>query len=430
MFCTACGTKNMADSSFCKQCGHKLDRATPVKISEEDYDRSLPGDEQLTALLERAYQLRTEGKLELAIAICEELLRLHPDSTSAHALLAQLYERNGDRNRAVSELERVIALNPASIADRMKLDELRGEVGALPGRVAPAVTLIDRPARSGFRSPAVGLVILACLVVSGAYAVIAFSNGRAEHAARASSEPPQATASQLTEPAPQHNAQTGQTAQQPQMQQPAQEEHVDSGGRTPQPPVQPEPAPRQPLLAAAPPATVFTDAAAGRRETPPARLQPDTTRTRAEAAHKAQAVNDQDAAAEPIHIIVKDSRVTPAGHAPVIRISPSSAPPPDTSGAGHDSQSFMAVGSNELKTGNYSSAIQAYVKALPTAGDDSGYVYQQIADCYRYQGDGASAVSNYQKALSEFQRLKEGGKLKDRDRDGVKVCQTGITLCK
>src|SRR5439155_1538329 len=85
MYCTACGAKNAAESNFCRQCGQQLDR-TPPKISEEDFDRALPAEEQLSALLDRAYRLRKTGDLATAVALCEEALRLNPDSTSAHSL--------------------------------------------------------------------------------------------------------------------------------------------------------------------------------------------------------------------------------------------------------------------------------------------------------------------------------------------------------
>src|SRR5262245_24191565 len=104
MFCASCGTKNAAESNFCRQCGHKLERpAAPIKISEEEFDRALPADEQVSALLERAYRQRKDSDLPGAIALCEEALRLNPDSTTAHSLLGQLYEASGSRERAIRE---------------------------------------------------------------------------------------------------------------------------------------------------------------------------------------------------------------------------------------------------------------------------------------------------------------------------------------
>src|SRR5204863_4871698 len=99
--------KNSQESNFCKQCGLKMDRPAPVKISEEAYDRARPEEEQVSALLERAYHLRSLGDTAGAIAVCEEALDLKADSTSAHSLLGQLYAQVGMRDRAILAYARV-----------------------------------------------------------------------------------------------------------------------------------------------------------------------------------------------------------------------------------------------------------------------------------------------------------------------------------
>lgn len=166
MFCTSCGTKNAADNNFCKQCGSKLDRAAAAKINQDDFERALPEDEQMSTLLERAYRLRKESDVEGAIGLCEEALRLRADSTSAHSLLGQLYEEKGDREAAIREYERVLHLNPGSIADRVKLDELRskGEEGS-ERKPHTRVVMADPHVMPGlgyarFTSVGVGLALL------------------------------------------------------------------------------------------------------------------------------------------------------------------------------------------------------------------------------------------------------------------------------
>ena len=124
MFCTACGTKNSQESNFCKQCGQRIEKPT-TRFSEEEFNRSLPDNDQVGALMERAYALRLAGDFAGASALCEQALKLHPDSASAHSLLGQIYEQQGDTAKAIGEYETVLAHNPASIADRVKLDQLR-----------------------------------------------------------------------------------------------------------------------------------------------------------------------------------------------------------------------------------------------------------------------------------------------------------------
>ena len=143
MFCTACGTKNQTNSNFCKQCGQRLEKTTAGKINEADFDHALPLEEQINALLERAYRLRKAGDIPGALALCNEILELRPTSTSAHSLLGQLYELSGDRQRAIAAYERVLEINPGSIADRVKLDELRDQTTSSAGS-RPHIVLADR----------------------------------------------------------------------------------------------------------------------------------------------------------------------------------------------------------------------------------------------------------------------------------------------
>ena len=184
MFCTACGTKNQLNSNFCKQCGQALEKTAPAKISEADFDHALPVEEQVDALLERAYRLRKTGDLGGAVALCNEVLELRPTSTSAHSLLGQLYEAQGDKPRAIAALERVLEINPGSIADRVKLDELRGDAAprneATPNR--PRIVLAERA--SGSRDTrSFTLVAGACaLMLIGGAAALFIRNSSDRHA--------------------------------------------------------------------------------------------------------------------------------------------------------------------------------------------------------------------------------------------------------
>ena len=105
MFCSSCGSKNAAESNFCRKCGLKLEALPSAKISEEEFDRAMPEDEQVAALLELAYRRRKESDVAGAIGLCKEVLALRPDSTTAHGLLGQLYEQTGDRDKAVEQYE-------------------------------------------------------------------------------------------------------------------------------------------------------------------------------------------------------------------------------------------------------------------------------------------------------------------------------------
>ncbi len=181
MFCTSCGTKNNEDANFCKQCGLKLGKPAQNRISGQDYARALPEDEQITALLERAYSARKDGDRLGAIALCHEALDLRPNSTSCHSLLGQLYEQGGERELAVEQYEKVLALNPGSIADRVKLDELRGDVPSVvtTRRQTPNIVIADRgkdTAPIDYRGPSFVLASVALMVLGGIFTMQVLAN--------------------------------------------------------------------------------------------------------------------------------------------------------------------------------------------------------------------------------------------------------------
>jgi tetratricopeptide (TPR) repeat protein len=97
----------------------------------------MSGEERARRLLEEAFRLVEQGRLQPAIRACQQAIALNPTSTSAHSLLATLYERTGDRDGAIRELEQVLSLDPGSTAERRRLNELMGvPVAAAPTPVS------------------------------------------------------------------------------------------------------------------------------------------------------------------------------------------------------------------------------------------------------------------------------------------------------
>jgi len=127
MFCTQCGADNTDNSRFCHQCGHRLqpERKLPP-LDEGVFQMDTPEQqEKIQHLLNEALSHEAEGRLQEAILACEGVLVLDPANTSAHSLLGLIYEKQGDLRKAVAEYEKVVALNPDSVADRAKLEDLR-----------------------------------------------------------------------------------------------------------------------------------------------------------------------------------------------------------------------------------------------------------------------------------------------------------------
>ena len=95
-----------------------------------------------------------------------------------------------------------------------------------------------------------------------------------------------------------------------------------------------------------------------------------------------------------------------------------------------DAHASIAMG-NEFKLKNdYTKAIRSYQKALGNAGDQTGFVYQNIARCFQDKGDKSSATANYERAVSELQKLVDSGRDMESAKAAIRACQNGIKVCK
>ncbi len=149
MLCVHCKNRNPVGNKFCRECGAKLVASQDVLAAEEaaraEIERT---QERVARLLTDAHILAEQNKFEQAILLTEEAAERMPNSTSAHSLLARLYEQVGANAKAIAAIERVVALNPESEADRLTLERLRSAETASPGvrLLAPGVTpAISKP---------------------------------------------------------------------------------------------------------------------------------------------------------------------------------------------------------------------------------------------------------------------------------------------
>lgn len=486
MFCTACGTRNAEISNFCKQCGHKLDHAAAPRISEEAFDRALPLEEQVSALLERAYRLRKSGELSAAVRLCEEALHLNPESTSVHSLLGQIHEQTGNREAAIQEYERVLQLNPGSIADRVKLDELRadGLPASVHARTAPHIIMPARAGASPNGRQMLGIAgIAGVLMVMGGLLALQFvshhdkSAGKSTAAGAHNTNRLVANTAPTDPPAAATASSAGTTA---------------SSGSTPA--VDPHATGSTPGT----PSGLPTNVTYGMATYPPQNVYVTPPRTvyihdgpSAGAPSRsggglpnlanlhAQPVSDGgdervrlDGSEKPITITIR-----PNGEAADTTASDNSgnSTPPKSSGPaptrspgaasgskgnaaagggtipgkltihnndsnsgtaesgvaipGTEAQSLIAIASDKFKNADYDGAIKAYRRALSGAGSQTGYVYQQMGICFQRIKNKASAIDNFNNAIAEYHRLERANQQVDLARVGIKVCENGIKLC-
>lgn len=122
MRCPKCGRESPEQARFCRSCGERLAPEGGDALAP----RVLTPDERSRRLLEDAFRLSEEGRVQQAIQVCQQAIALNPTSTSAHSLLGTLYERIGDRDGAIREYEQVLTLSPGSTVERRRLNELMG----------------------------------------------------------------------------------------------------------------------------------------------------------------------------------------------------------------------------------------------------------------------------------------------------------------
>ena len=149
MICANCKNRNPIGNKFCRECGEKLTLPENSLAAEEAarvFDERQA--EKCAALLSEAHTLANAKKFAAAIALAEEARIILPESTSAHSLLATLYERTEQEQKAITAMEKVVALNPQSQADLIKLDQLKRGVHILPreNAVVPEGTRLQKNA--------------------------------------------------------------------------------------------------------------------------------------------------------------------------------------------------------------------------------------------------------------------------------------------
>lgn len=103
----------------------------PIGALTNSSTYDITGD-RCSRLLETAFYHNKVGNISTAKKACEEVLKLNPQSTTAHSLLASIYEQQGDTDRAIEHRALVLMLNPTSEADALKLEELRNGIHTPP----------------------------------------------------------------------------------------------------------------------------------------------------------------------------------------------------------------------------------------------------------------------------------------------------------
>jgi tetratricopeptide (TPR) repeat protein len=112
--CPKCVINNTLDSAFCKKCGAVL----PISMIEEE-------QEKLKEIVSKGMESFQHGNLDEAMAVAEHSILTNPSYGEAYALKGLVHERKGQYAEALDSYETVVALNPDSTMDKIKLNQLR-----------------------------------------------------------------------------------------------------------------------------------------------------------------------------------------------------------------------------------------------------------------------------------------------------------------
>jgi tetratricopeptide (TPR) repeat protein len=112
--CKNCTAHNSLDSTFCKKCGATLPD-----------DEIQQAKEKLEAVVADGFKVFNSGRVDEAIQIAETAVRANPLSTSALSLKAMCHERFGQISEALECHERVLEIDPDSMIDKIKVNDLR-----------------------------------------------------------------------------------------------------------------------------------------------------------------------------------------------------------------------------------------------------------------------------------------------------------------
>ena len=112
--CPKCVINNTLDSAFCKKCGAVL----PISMIEEE-------QQKLKEIVTKGMDSYQTGNLEEAFAIADYAILTNPSYGEAYALKGLVLERKSNYAEALDAYETVVALNPDSAMDKIKLNQLR-----------------------------------------------------------------------------------------------------------------------------------------------------------------------------------------------------------------------------------------------------------------------------------------------------------------
>jgi len=411
--CKSCATPNSLDSAFCKKCGATLP-ADDVQQAKE----------KLESAVADGFKVFSGGRTAEAMQIAETAVLANPSSTSALSLKAMCHERLGQISEALECHERVLAIDPDSMIDKIKLNDLRNLLVAR----SSIASVPDR------RIAIISAVAAFVLILSVGVVLARNHNTTPERVASnlpATSLQPKGSTFQPADTSTQTQTQptgTGQPASGTTGGNPA--TGTGNGGDTQLPPLSNGHGSTLPVAKNSdePPVTFRIDG-----PLPGTNPGPTTNPGLTNTTNTAQPPNGGD---PPPTVDVTNPAPQPAqqGDPGIMEIQVVSGKP-GTKGIGNDLsghpngvQALLRTASTQFQTRNYTGAATTYERAL-RAGANAGPGNQRLAECYEQLGRNADAVAAYNRAINALQSEIDAGKGdKTRLSTALDVCKQAVKV--
>jgi tetratricopeptide (TPR) repeat protein len=127
--CKSCMAYNSLDSAFCKKCG--------TTLAADDIQQA---KDKLESVVADGFRIFNSGRTDEAMQMAEAAVSANPTSTAALSLKAMCHERLGQISEALECHERVLEIDPDSMIDKIKVNDLRNlviarsSIAAVPDR--------------------------------------------------------------------------------------------------------------------------------------------------------------------------------------------------------------------------------------------------------------------------------------------------------
>lgn len=437
MFCPDCGFETVEGSRFCKRCGKRLSHGSnaiheellSAISSSESLDASqITGVEhRIEQLLGDAMRCQSEARYQEALMICEAIIEVDSTNTSAHSMMAIVYEKMGKTALAIEQLRIVTQINPGSVADRIRLDELQSQIGI--NRPTNYVNALP-PAQYVEKKPVNSLLLaLGSAAIVFLIGGVVLNNGSSKR-----SDVPSGTGMVTDTSTP---TTTGVNI--PQSQQPitTNQPIVNNGGviqpyiagGSPQPQnqiVQPNPLIQQPEPQNYQPRSNGNSGGSGLASIPA--LPPITGLTTKRDTPTTPVVTQNDTPEAKPAVRTAPQNNAPTGIYEITVNSGASTRPKPALTGGSEADTLLRIAQDKSTKGDYKGAVESY-KAAQNYGANSASISNSIAQCHRRLNNLQDARRAYQDALkkandaiSRGTNVAQATRDKENAEQGLKAC--------